>query len=116
MDNTGSIPSKSANKKGKPTAAYVRTVNRPGVYDDEHGLRLRVHESRKRKSISKHWIWRGTVNGTRRDAGLGCYPYVTLAEARQAAFEYRKIARTGGDTLALKRRQDVPIFAEAVKP
>ena len=111
----GSIPSWSAIKKGKLTAAFVRSVNRPGVYGDEHGLRLRVYESRKRKSISKHWIWRGTVNGTCRDAGLGSFPYVTLAEVRQAAFEYRKIARAGGDPLALKRRQDVPTFAEAVE-
>ena len=110
-----SIPSSSAIRKGKLTAAFVRSVNRLGVYGDEHGLRLRVYESRKRKSISKHWIWRGTVNGSRRDAGLGSFPYVTLAEARQAAFEYRKIARTGGDPLAIKRRQDVPTFAEAVE-
>ena len=111
----GSIPSSSAIKKGKLTAAFVRSVNRPGVYGDEHGLRLRVYESRKRKSISKHWIWRGTVNGTRRDAGLGSFPYVTLAGARQAAFEYRKIERAGGDPLAITRRQDVPTFADAVE-
>ena len=124
MAEAGSIPSESAissilsssaAKKGKLTAAFVRSVNRPGVYGDEHGLRLRVYESRKRKSISKHWIWRGTVNGSRRDAGLGSFPYVTLAEARQAAFEYRKIARAGGDPLAIKRGQEVPTFAEAVE-
>ncbi len=115
MGNEGSIPSEPALKRSKLTAAFVRAVNRPGVYGDEHGLRLRVHESRKRKSISKHWIWRGTVNGTRRDAGLGSFPYVTLAEARQAAYEYRKIARSGGDPLALNLRQDVPTFAEAVE-
>ena len=44
MGNAGSIPPESANKKGKLTAAFVRTVNRPGVYGDEHGLRLRVYE------------------------------------------------------------------------
>ena len=109
----GSIPSSSAVKKGKLTAAFVRTVNRPGVYGDQHGLRLRVYESRKRKSISKHWIWRGTVNGVRRDVGLGAFPYVSLAEARQKAFEHRKISWAGGDPVALKRRPDVPTFAEA---
>ena len=97
------------------TAAFVRSVDRPGVYGDEHGLRLRVYQSRKRRSISKQWIWRGTVNGVRRDAGLGAFPYVTLAEARQTAFEYRTIARAGGDPLALKRRPDMPTFAEAVE-
>ncbi len=104
-----------ATKKRRLTAAFVRSVDQAGVYGDEHGLRLRVYQSGKRKSISRQWIWRGTVNGVRRDAGLGGFPYVTLAEARQTAFEYRKIARAGGDPLALKRQPDVPTFAEAVE-
>ena len=82
VDGKGSIPSESTIndcKKGRLTAAFVRSVNRPGVYCDRHGLRLRVHESRKRKSISKHRIWRGTVNGMRRDVGLGAFPYVSLS-------------------------------------
>ena len=118
MAGKGSIPSESAIKppnKGHLTAAFVRSVNRPGVYCDQHGLRLRVYESRKLKSISKHWVWRGTVNGSRRDAGLGAYPYVSLLDARQQAYEYRKIARAGGDPVALKRKPDIPTFAEAVE-
>ena len=86
MDAAGSIPGESSIGKERLTAAFVRSVVRPGVYGDEHGLRLRVFKSRKRKSISKRWIYRGTVNGVRRDAGLGGFPYVTLAEARQAAY------------------------------
>ena len=118
MAEQGSIPSESAIKapnKGRLTAAFVRSVKRPGVYCDQHGLRLRVYESRKLKSISKHWLWRGTVNGTRRDVGLGAFPYVSLVDARQQAFEYRRIARAGGDPVALKRKPDVPTFAEAVE-
>ena len=118
MENQRSISSESAikaPKKGHLTAAFVRSVNRPGVYCDQHGLRLRVYESRKLKSISKHWVWRGTVNGTRRDVGLGAFPYVSLLDARQQAYEHRKIARAGGDPIALKRKPDVPTFAEAVE-
>ena len=58
---------------------------------------------------------RDGVSHFRTFAGWSSVPQVTLAEARQAAFEYRKIARAGGDPLALKRRQDVPTFAEAVE-
>ena len=105
----------NATRPGRLNAAFVRTVNRPGVYGDQHGLRLRVYKSRKRQSISKQWIWRGTVNGTRRDIGLGGFPYVTLAEARQTAFEYRKAARAGGDPVTLRRRPDVPNFAQAAE-
>ena len=118
MESQRSIPSESAikaPKKGRLTAAFVRSVNRPGVYCDQHGLRLRVYESRKLKSISKHWVWRGTVNGTRRDVGLGAFPYVSLLDARQQAYEHRKIARAGGDPVVLKRKPDVPTFAEAVE-
>ena len=94
--------------------ASVR-LHRPWWARHNGGGGLRVHESRKLKSISKHWVWRGTVNGTRRDLGLGAYPYVSLVDARQQAYEYRKIARAGGDPVALKRKPDVPTFAEAVE-
>ncbi|MDE0658778.1 MAG: tyrosine-type recombinase/integrase [Chloroflexi bacterium] len=63
---------------------------------DEHGLILRV-----RASGSKHWIWRGTVRGRRRDLGLGTFPYVSLGEARDKAFEYRRLAKAGEDPAAV---------------
>ena len=109
------VASQAPAKRGRLTAAFVRTVKRPGVYGDQHGLRLRVYKSRKRQSISKQWIWRGTVGGNRRDIGLGGFPYITLAEARQTAFEYRKISRSGGDPVTLRRRPDVPTFAQATE-
>ena len=90
------------------TAAFVRTVTVPGKYGDQHGLILRVTPSG-----SKQWIWRGTIRGKRRDLGLGGYPYTSLAEARQRAFEYRKLARHGGDPTALRRNTTAPSFAEA---
>ena len=90
------------------TAAFVRTVTVPGKYGDQHGLILRVTPSG-----SKQWIWRGTIRGKRRDLGLGGYPYTSLAEARQTAFEYRKLARQGGDPTALRRDTTAPSFAEA---
>ena len=92
----------------QPTAAFVRTVTLPGKYGDQHGLILRVTPSG-----SKQWIWRGTIRGKRRDLGLGGYPYTSLAEARQRAFEYRKLARHGGDPTALRRNTTAPTFAEA---
>ena len=63
---------------------------------DEHGLILRV-----RASGSKHWIWRGTIRGRRRDLGLGTFPYVSLGEARDRAFEYRRLAKAGEDPAAV---------------
>ena len=79
-----------------------------GKYGDQQGLILRVSPSG-----SKQWIWRGTVRPKRRDLGLGGYPFTSLAEASQIAFEYRKLARGGGDPAALRRNSAAPSFAEA---
>ena len=93
----------------KRTAAWVRSITKPGKYGDQHGLILRVQPSG-----SKAWIWRGTVNGRRRDLGLGRYPYVSLAQARLQAFEYRKAAQDGIDPTTL-RDGGVPTFASAAE-
>ena len=64
---------------------------------------------------SKSWVQRLTVDGKRRDMGLGGFPLVSLAEAREAAFQNRKLARTGGDPLAEKRKAKVPTFRQATE-
>ena len=92
----------------KLTVALIRAVSRPGMYGDGGTLYLRVAPGG-----SKSWIQRITVNGRRHDIGLGGFPLVTLAEARDAAFENRRLARRGGDPLADKRKAKVPTFREA---
>ena len=48
--------------------------------------------------------------------GLGAVGLVTLADARELALANRKLARSGGDPLADKRRAEgVPTFAEAAR-
>ena len=81
--------------KSRLNFAFVKSVkhsgrNGPDKYHDEHGLMLRV-----RASGSKNWFWRGTVQGRRRELGLGAFPYISLAEAREKALDYRRIARAG---------------------
>ncbi len=95
---------------GKLTAAGVRAANKPGKYYDQHGLILRVAPGG-----SKQWVWRGTVRGRRRDIGLGAVAYTTLAEARDIAYEFHKLARAGGNPAALRRDSPAPSFAEAVE-
>ncbi|MDE2879535.1 integrase arm-type DNA-binding domain-containing protein [Candidatus Palauibacter soopunensis] len=95
------------------TGLFVRNVVHSGrtgadKYGDQHGLILRVLPSG-----SKQWIWRGTVGGKRVDLGLGGYPYVTLAEARQKAFEHRRTARAGEDPRLARRAS--PKFEEAAE-
>ncbi|MYN67491.1 MAG: tyrosine-type recombinase/integrase [Acidobacteria bacterium] len=62
---------------------------------------------------SRHWVQRLTVDGRRRDLGLGGYPYVGLAEARAAAFANRQLARRGGDPTASVRQSRIPTFRTA---
>lgn len=92
------------------TAARVRSIKAPGKYYDQHGLVLRVAPGG-----SKQWIWRGTIRGRRRDIGLGAVAYTSLADARDTAYQYRKIAREGGDPTDLRHWSTVPTFAEAAE-
>ena len=88
------------------TVAKVKALREPGLYWADPTLYLRIGPSG-----TKHWIQRMMIDGRRHDLGLGGFPLVALAEAREQAFE-RKV-RTGGNPLADRRRSAVPIFAVA---
>ncbi len=92
------------------SAAFVNTVKQPGRYADGNGLYLRVDPSGR-----KGWTQKITIHSKRRDLGLGGYPLVSLKEAREKALFNRRLARSGGDPLAEKRKVAVPTFAEAVE-
>jgi integrase len=51
----------------------------------------------------KSWILRYRMNGKRPDMGLGPYPEISLAAARDAATEARKLIRAGVDPVAARR-------------
>ena len=53
---------------------------------------------------SKSWVLRITVDGRRRDIGLGGRPNVGLADARRKATDYRAAVADGRNPLAEKRR------------
>ena len=95
------------------TAAFVRTVNRPGVYGDGRGgrgLSLRVHRTKSGR-ISRTWRQRLRIEGRLTSVGLGPYPEITLAEARRKALDNSRAVRHGGDP----RGRGVPTFAEAAE-
>ena len=92
----------------KLTAAKVKALKAPGFYADGGTLFLRVAPGG-----SKQWMQRLTINRSRHDLGLGGYPLVSLAEAREKAFANRKLARSGGDPLREKRKASMPSFKEA---
>jgi hypothetical protein len=95
------------------SAAAVRAIKTPGLHADGNGLYLKVDPSGARR-----WIQRLVVEGRRRDIGLGSADSAgtTLAEAREKAIENRKLARSGGDPLALKKRsKELPTFQAAAR-
>lgn len=92
------------------SAAKVRQISEPGKYYDGNGLFLRVEPTG-----SKRWVQRLTVHGKQREIGLGSAALIALAEAREAAIDNRRIARSGGDPLAYKKSSLAePTFSEAV--
>jgi Arm DNA-binding domain len=102
---------RSGHPERELNALKVRTLKTPGRHADGNGLYLVVDPSGARR-----WILRTVVLGRRRDIGLGSAKLVSLASARDAAREYRNIARRGGDPIALRRaRKGVPTFLQAAQ-
>lgn len=77
---------------GKLTVAKIRSLSTPGWYGDGGTLYLAVSAGG-----SKSFVQRLTIDGVRYDLGLGGWPLVSLAEARDLAYQNRRIARKGGD-------------------
>ena len=92
------------------TVARVNALTEPGRYGDGGGPTLYLVVA---PGGSKSWVQRVAVDGKRRDLGLGGWPLTSLREARERAFANRKLARDGGDPLALKRRAGLPTFEQA---
>src|SRR5262249_55530961 len=81
----------------KLSALAVTRATGPSVLHDGGGLYLRVAASG-----AKSWVFRFQINGRRRDMGIGSYPTVSLAEARQRAATLRVQVQSGVDPLAAK--------------
>ena len=92
------------------SAAETKSITKPGSHYAGATLYLFIAPGG-----SKSWVQRLTIHGRRCDIGLGGFPVVSLAEARDKAYQNRKLARAGGDPLAEKRKVRVPTFREAAE-
>lgn len=83
------------------SALHVKRLDKPGLHSVGvvPGLHLQITESGARS-----WILRATVGGKRRDIGLGGYPGVTLAQARERAREAREHIRQGIDPVEHRKQ------------
>ncbi|AWL03823.1 tyrosine-type recombinase/integrase [Massilia oculi] len=82
------------------SAMAVKKATAPGYYPDGGGLYLQVSPTG-----SKSWIYRFTLNKKERQMGLGSYPDVTLAKARELATASRLLAKSGVDPIAARDSQ-----------
>ena len=98
------------------TAAFVKTVKTPGRYGDgrgSHGLSLLVKPATSTGRVAKSWAQRLLIDGKPVNIGLGSYPVVTLAEAREKALANRRAVAQGDDP-RIGVGDGIPAFADAV--
>jgi integrase len=95
---------------GKLTDYKIRNA-KAGIHGDGAGLHLRV-----KPSGAKSWVLRVQHMGKREDIGLGGWPVVTLAKAREKALELRRVVKEGGSARAERdqKRVVIPTFQEAM--
>ena len=88
-------------------ARKVETA-KAGRHGDGRGLFLYV-----KRSGARSWVLRYQVAGRRRDLGLGPYPAVSLAMARERADEARRLIAEGGDPISNKQHAKPKTFRDA---
>jgi integrase len=108
MGKTG--PDKMARILGRLSAVRVQGVRKPGYYGDGGGLYLRVAPGG-----AKGWIFRYGGRGRRRDMGLGGYPSIGLAKARELAGDCRGMIAAGLDPIAARNEKRAAAAVEAAK-
>jgi integrase len=93
---------------GKLTARQAATLG-PGKHNDGNGLWLAVSKTGSRK-----WFLRITVDGKRREMGLGSLADVSLKEAREKAAQARSQAAQGVDPVEARHQVElkVPTFTQ----
>jgi integrase len=93
---------------GKLTARGAAALKSPGRHADGEGLFLNVA-----KGGSRSWVLLVQRDGRRREIGLGSFPAVTLAEAREKAADMRAAIKRGEDPLARRKADKVITFGMA---
>ena len=90
----GLIVGQKLRTKNKLTSLAIKKLKTPGRYSDGNNLYLKIEDTGSRR-----WILRLTINGKRRDMGLGSFSFINLADARELASQYNKLAKSGIDPI-----------------
>ena len=96
-------------KTSELSAIAIKNLSKPGMYTvgGVPGLYLQVLPTG-----GKTWILRFSLGGKRRDMGLGGYPEIQLASAREKAREAREKVHKGTDPI--KEAKEIKASAKAI--
>ena len=96
-------------KSKELSALAVASIKNRGIHfvGGVTGLALNVT-----KYGSRSWVMRYQIKGRRRDMGLGAYPSVTLAQARESARAAREVLRQGMDPVEHARAARLRLIVE----
>lgn len=92
------------------TARKVETIKTAGLFADGGGLYLQVTATG-----AKTWIFRYSLNGRRRDMGLGSLTDVGLAEAREKRRVARDTVKAGRDPIDQRKAEEAADAVERAK-
>ncbi len=94
----------------KLTDTAIRAKLAPGRYGDGGGLYLLVGPTG-----AKSWVFRFKVDGRERSMGLGPYPAMSLAKARQEAQRCRQWRAEGKDPITAREAERARLRQEAAR-
>lgn len=93
------------------TTLKIKSLTQPGRYSDGNGLYIQISANGGRR-----WIYRFTLNGRKREMGLGAVSNTPLAEARKRRDAARILVADGVDPIAARERDlAIPTFGEAAQ-
>ena len=92
----------------KLNQARVNAIKEPGLYSDGGNLHLRVASGG-----SKQWVFRYSLGHRTRDYGVGPFPTLSLAEARDRAHGLRKLLLDKIDPIEHRRQERATRTVEA---
>lgn len=79
---------------GRLKALRLDRLTKPGLHADGGGLYLQITSA-----AARSWLYRFMLDGKARAMGLGSFPDVALAEARERAAECRRLRASGIDPI-----------------
>jgi integrase len=92
---------------------YCKKELEIGLHCDGGGLNLQVSKVSKR--VTKAWVYRFMLAGRPRKMGLGAYPDISLASARDLAEGARKLLLQGIDPIAQRDDRRAALVVESAK-